>query len=145
MRRIIFLLIFLILFSLVIRKREMFILHKDIIFQVEKRLQKLKDFGNRYSSKESVINDILKILNCDQNFRFSIVNIQELSDSEVLIMLYDKKNAFACLINYSVKLNKTKRKNKFYYTIKNISIAENKIQKRGNFYDPEFQNYSYPW
>ena len=127
MKYVISIIIILIFLSLFIEKIEEFIPFDGIIQDIKQRLQKLKEFGNRYSSKEYVINDILKILNCGNKYKFSIVDIEVLSSNSVYTMLYDTKNAFVSHIIFDMSLQKPdKKSSRPYYIVSDISIKDSK-------------------
>lgn len=123
----------LIFLALFIKKKEYFISFDAYNKDVGDRLEKLKENSKRYVSKEQVLNDLLKILNCGNRYAFSVVNLSHTSDTGLYAMLYDNVNAFVCNINFDIKLDKSKK----YYIIDTIEVAQSKMGDDTRFYNPE--------
>ena len=151
MWRIYTIMIILIIASLIIKKTEKFVTFGEYNYDVKDRLDKLKDSNKRYRSKEEVLNDILRILNCGKKYDFQVVNLSHTSDTGLYTMLSDKKNAFVSNISYELELKEEEKKGEgengsggykfFYYVIGSISITQTQLPDEKMFFDSNYEKH----
>lgn len=121
---------------------EGFISYSDYIKHSKKSIKSLVSSNKKYKKREFIINDVLKSLNCKNVYSFQLVNIS-LQDNYMNVTLFDRQSAAVLVLNIYTVL--AQEKDKVYYAIQNIQIAEQERDDPGRFYDPYFENHPNPF